>query len=57
MWALCALSDDQESTDDPPWAMLAGEALKLTVGGTVCSFTLTVTLAVAMPPGPVAVIV
>ena len=40
--------------DDPPVAMVPGVAVKVTVGATA---TVTVTCAVDVPPGPVAVIV
>jgi len=54
MCALCACSDVQVSSDDPPWAIVAGDALKLTVGGW---FTVIVALAVAVPPAFAAVMV
>ena len=47
----------QDKVHVPPCTMVSGEAVKLTQGGAVGSVTLTVTLEVAVPPAPVAVMV
>ncbi len=54
MWALRLLAEVHDRVDDPPCSIVIGAALMLTGEG---SFTLMVTLSVAVPPGPVTLIV
>ena len=55
MYALSALVELHDSMVVSPWPIIAGAALKSTVGGPMGITTVTVALADATPPGPVAV--
>ena len=50
-----AFEVDHVNVDDPPAAMLPGFAVNEIVGGWVLLETVTVVVAVDVPPGPVAV--
>ena len=57
IYANCPFAELQVRVDDPPRSIISGDEVKLTTGMPEESLTITVTLPVVVPPGPVAVMV
>jgi len=57
IYANCPFVELQVRVADPPCSIIVGDEIKLTTGTFEESLTVTVTLPIEVPPGPVAVIV